>query len=176
MSTIQNLKKAYQSQAVTKDTYTLQKFHAKFENNEVSQMIIKAIETKYVPQYDKRLDGGSQGMRTRFILANGESVGTFSNAAYRFFEFFASLMGYQPDSISHFLHIDIDGQIVVNVSEIDLGKNEKGEPTYTYNFDIVEEGSELKGLADYLPSMANVLALDAPQQASPQAESEAKSK
>lgn len=151
MSTIANLKKAYTAQAITKDTFTLEKFHAKKEENDVARMIVVGIETKYIPHFHK--EGGSQGYRTRFILENGETVGTFSNGAYRFFQFFAGLMGYQD--IGNFVHIDIDGQVVVDVSIVALDATRS-----TYNFDLIEEGSELRGMSDYVPNISNVLQLN----------------
>lgn len=156
---IANLKKAYQAQAITEDTFTLQKFFHKFEKDDVAQMTIVGIESKYLPKYDKRdaaegTEGaGSLGYRTRFILQDGSTVGTFSNAARNFFTFFAGIMGYTEEL--PFLHIDIQGQIKVDVTMVELDKG-KG----TYNFDIVEEGSDLQGLSDYLPSAQNILQLD----------------
>lgn len=156
---IANLKKAYQAQAITEDTFTLQKYFHKFENDEVAEMMIVGIESKYLPKYDKRdlpdgVEGaGSLGYRTRFILQDGSTVGTFSNAARNFFSFFAGIMGHTEEM--PFLHIDIKGEIKINVSRVELDKG-KG----TYNFDIVEEGSNLQGLTDYLPNAQNILQLD----------------
>lgn len=172
MSTIQNLIKAHKAQTVVKDDYTLEKYLAKKEENGVAILHMKAIETKYIPKYDNQATGGSLGMRTRFIQTDGTTIGTFSNAAYQFFAFFANLMKHDTSHINY-LHIDIDGELVVKVSEIALDQTRS-----TYNFEIVEEGSNLRGFADYLPSVDNIIALDAQQApaADPAPETASKSK
>jgi hypothetical protein len=165
MSAIQNLIKAHKAKAVTQDTYTLQKYLAKFEGEngapkEKAHMVLKGLEAKYIPSFDKNSpswNGQSQGngFRTRFILEDGSTVGSFSNGAYQFFVFFAQLMGYEGSET--FLHIDINGQVKVEISTVPLDGGRS-----TYNFELLEEGSELNGFSDYLPTTENILSLDAP--------------
>lgn len=160
MSTIANLKKAFQTRAITQDTYSLQDYVTKFADQEGNaRMEVVGLEVKYIPQFDKnhqsaRPDTQGNGFRTRFFLKDGSTVGTFSNGAYNFFRFFAELMGY--DQESNFLHIDITGVIQVDISKIKLDGNKS-----TYNFELIEEGSELEGFSDYLPTVNNVLQISA---------------
>lgn len=151
---LSNLKKAHQAQSVTSDTYTLQKWVAK---NEGTPLMLKAIEVKYIPQYDAASPMAKQGVsgngfRTRFFTEDGETVGTFSAAAYNFFQFIAGIM--QLDQSAAYQHIDINGVIPVLVSKINL---EGGKSTY--NFEILEEGGELKGFEQYVPTVTNIMAL-----------------
>lgn len=157
---ISALKKAHQAQAITKDTHTLKEFYYKFEQNKKAVMDIVAIEAKYIAKFDKRnaaegTEGaGSLGMRTRFYLKDGTTVGSFSNGSFRFFEFLASLLGYQNVSEQNFLHLDVTGNIKVEITIEQLDAKRS-----TYNFEVLEEGSEFNGLSDYLPTVGNVLAL-----------------
>lgn len=162
---IQNLIKAHKAKAITQDTFSLEKFLAKFEGENgapkgKAHMILKAVEAKYIPQFDRnspQWNGQSQGngMRTRFILEDGSSVGSFSNGAYQMFVFFAELMGYKGDE--SFLHIDIKGQVKVELSRVALDATRS-----TYNFEILEEGSDLQGFSDYLPTSDQIMMIDAP--------------
>lgn len=159
MSAIKNLIKAHKAQAITRDTHSLQEYLVKFQDkNKIAGMSIVGLETKYIPQFDKnsplaKPDAQSNGFRTRFILENGETVGTFSFAAYQFFVFFSKLMGYSGDE--QFLHIDINGNIKVELSKVELDGNKS-----TYNFELLEEGSDLKGFEQYLPTADNILLLE----------------
>jgi hypothetical protein len=160
MSTIANLKKAYQSKAITKDTHSLQEFLVKFQDSKtkIARMEVVELETRYIEQYDSNSPRAKQGVsgngyRTRFILKDGTTIGTFSQAGYQFFKFFSELMQY--DHVGNFLHINIDGVLQVDVTKEDLDGNKT-----TYNFDIVEEGSILNGLTEYLPTTNTVLAIE----------------
>lgn len=153
------LKKAHQAQAITKDTFTLEKFVIKFEVDNVAVMDIVAVESKYIAKFDKRhlvnVDGaGSLGMRTRFYLKDGTTVGSFSNGAFRFFSFLADLCGYKNAEDMTFLHLDISGNLKIGVTVLELDSLRS-----TYNFDVIEEGSEFLGMSDYFPTVQNVLAL-----------------
>lgn len=157
MSAIGNLKKAFEAQAVTSDDWSLQKFHAKKEVNEVARMNIIGIESKYVPKFDKRnlpegsvMGAGNMGFRTRFFLADGETIGTFSNAAHGFFEFFATAIGYSGQET--FAHIDIEGNILVDLTVLPLDSKKS-----TYDFKLIEEGSTYRGLSEYVPNAASFL-------------------
>jgi hypothetical protein len=150
MSAIANLKKAFQAQSISKDDFSLEKYFAKFEEKGAARFTLKGIESKYIAKFDKP-ETGQLGFRTRFITEQG-SIGTFSNAAHRMFEFYAQIMGHHGDE--HFLHIDIDGQVVIEVTTIALDQTRS-----TYNFEIVEEGSDLKGFTDFLPNAQNILSL-----------------
>lgn len=148
-----NLKKAHQAQAVNSDSYTLQKWVAADKGT----LMLKAIEVKYIPQYDAESPLAKQGVsgngfRTRFFTADGETVGTFSGAAYNFFLFIANIVGV--DTTAGYMHIDVDGVIPVDITKVALD----GGKT-TYNFSINEEGGELHGFGQYVPSMNNILAL-----------------
>lgn len=164
MNAIQALKKAHQARAITKDTYSMKEFVAKNLNKIVDGRArmpgVVAMECKHVPKYDKRdlTEGegaGSLGFRTRFILANGETVGCFANAAYHFFSFFArDVMGMQLDDREPFTRIDVQGQIVVDVWEEQLDSDRT-----TWNFELEEEGSEVQGFGNYLPDLSKVLQL-----------------
>ncbi|WID10848.1 hypothetical protein phiG2_05 [Lysinibacillus phage phiG2] len=162
MSAIKNLIKAHKTQAIVSDTYTLQNYLAKHcaekgADKGKARMTVIGIETKYIPSFDinspmykPSTNSQGNGHRTRFTLSNGETVGTFSQAGDEFFKFFARLMGHRGDE--DFLRIDIDGQIQVNVCKIELGGNKS-----TYEFELIEEGSELNGLTQYLPTAQEVL-------------------
>jgi len=162
MSAIKNLIKAHKAQAIVSDTYTLQNYLAKHcetkgDNKGIARMEVVAVETKYIPSFDRNspmykpsTNSQGNGHRTRFTLSNGETVGTFSQAGDEFFKFFARLMGYRGDE--DFLHIDIDGKLQVNVCKIELDGNKS-----TYEFELLEEGSELNGLTQYLPTAEEVL-------------------
>ena len=63
------------------------------------------------------------------------------------------------DGSQSFLHIDFDGVVMVDVNKIALNDNKS-----TYNFAIIEEGSEIKGFSEYLPTAQEVLGLTAPSQ------------
>lgn len=120
-------------------------------------MMLKAIEVKYIAQYDAsnpqaKAGVSGNGYRTRFVTEDGESIGTFSGAAYQFFQFIAGIM--QLDQSAAYQHIDINGVIPVKVSRIDLGGGKS-----TYNFDILEEGGELHGFQQYVPTINNIMAL-----------------
>jgi hypothetical protein len=163
MTNIANLKKAFQTRAITQDTFSLQKFVAKHgeankDGVETARAEIVGLEVKYIAQFDAsnphaKAGVAGNGFRTRFFLKDGSTIGTFSNGAYNFFRFFAEIMGHNTEG--NFLHIDIDGQIFVDISILPLDGNKS-----TYNFDLVEEGSELKGLSEYAPSVDNVLAIE----------------
>lgn len=162
MSAIKNLIKAHKTQAIVSDTYTLQNYLAKHcatdgAEKGKARMTVVGIETKYIPSFDinsplykASTNSQGNGHRTRFTLSNGETVGTFSQAGDEFFKFFARLMGHRGDE--DFLRIDIDGQIQVNVCKIELSGNKS-----TYEFELIEEGSELNGLTQYLPTAQEVL-------------------
>lgn len=165
MSAIKNLKKAHQAKAITQDTFTLINFLAKHEETKgerkgIARMELVGIESKYIPQFDRnspQWNGQAQGngFRTRFFLKNGDTVGSFSNGSYEFFKFYAELMGY--DHTPNFLHIDINGLIQVDVCKVALDGNKS-----TYNFEIIEEGSELAGFGEYLPTANDLFKLEAP--------------
>jgi hypothetical protein len=163
MSAISNLKKAHQAQSITADTYSLQEYHAKFADKEkIARMNVVGIESKYVPKYDKRnapetVDGaGNMGFRTRFILADGETIGNMSNAAHDLFAFFADKMGYTGEE--RFVHLDITGNVLIDVSVLKLDAKR-----FTYNFELIEEGSLFEGMADYSPTLGQIL-LESPSQ------------
>ena len=148
-----NLKKAHQAQAVSNDTYTLQKW----VDGDKGTLMLKAIEVKYIPQYDaesplakKGVSGN--GFRTRFFTEDGETVGTFSGAAYNFFQFIASIVGV--DAGATYMHVDVNGVIPVNITRVQL----EGGKT-TYNFMIDEKQGELLGFEQYVPTMNTILAL-----------------
>lgn len=160
MSSIANLKKAFQTRSITQDTHSLQDFLVKYAKDGVARMEVVGLEVKYIAQFDAtnphaKPDAQGNGFRTRFFLADGTTVGTFSLGAYNFFRFFAELMGYENQN--SFLHIDIKGLIQVDLTKIKLDGNKS-----TYNFDLVEEGSQVEGFSDYLPTVDNVLQLDVP--------------
>jgi hypothetical protein len=180
MSAIKNLIKAHKAKAITQDTYTLIKFIAKHEETKgdrkgVARMELVAIETKYIPQFDKNSpqwngQAGGNGHRTRFTLANGDTVGSFSQASHELYKFFAELMGHTGDE--SFLHIDIAGVIQVDVQSVALDNTRS-----TYEFSVIEEGSDLQGFSEYLPNAQEVLGLVngtslAIEQPKPQTESE----
>lgn len=149
---LSNLKKAHAAQAVTKDSFTLKEW----VDGKNGTMNLTGIEAKYIPQYDAnspqaKAGVSGNGFRVRFILDTGETVGTFSSAAYNFFSFIAGLLGLEGNN---FEHIDIHGVIPVNVSKVDLG----GGKT-TYNFVIDDKAGELEGFSQYVPTAANILAL-----------------
>lgn len=159
MSSIANLKKAFQTRAITQDTFSLQDYVAKFLNKETdnARMEVVGLEVKYIAQFDRnnpaaKPETQGNGYRTRFFLKDGTTVGTFSQGAYNFFRFFAEIMGYEHEGT--FLHIDIKGQLQVDISKLKLDNNKS-----TYNFDLVEEGSVLEGFSDYLPTVNNILQL-----------------
>lgn len=147
-SAIANLKKAHQAMAVTRDDYSLKDLLKKKGVEGVATITLIGIESKYVPKYDRRdapqgTEGaGSLGMRTRFIMADGRTVGTFANAAHRFLEVLATIAHFNPEE--RFLKIDFDGTIVVEIQELELDKT-----SWTYDFNIVEEGSTFNGLTGY---------------------------
>jgi len=144
-SAIANLKRAVEAKGVSNDTYTLQKWfskHSEEENGqEVATFTLIGIESKYVPSYDKADEGGSLGYRTRFVTKDHGTIGTFSNGAHRFFETIAEMMERNP--AERYLSMAFEGTVIVKVSEVDLGKGKS-----TYNFEIVEEGSTLKGISE----------------------------
>jgi hypothetical protein len=150
MSAIQNLIKAHKAMAITSDTHSLQDYLAahKDKKTEAAEFTIVGLESKYVPPTAER----QSEYRTRFFLANGETIGTFSNGARRFFQFYQQLMGYESDK--PFVHIDIQGQIVVSVKKLALDGNRS-----TYEFEMIEKGSEVNGFTDYLPTQQNILQL-----------------
>lgn len=161
-SAIKNLIKAHKAKSINKDTYTLLTYLAKFadtkgERTGVARMEVVAIETKYIAQFDKNSPlwngtAGGNGHRTRFTLANGETVGSFSQASHELYKFFAELMGHTGEE--SFLHIDITGVIQVDVAKIPLDGNRT-----TYEFSVIEEGSDLRGFSEYLPNASEVLGL-----------------
>jgi len=161
---IEALKKAHQAMAITNDDYSLEKYLIKHEEKGIARMAVIGLEAKYVPSIMQK-NPNSRGYRTRFLLADGNTVGTFSNGAFLFFEFFAGIMGKDIREMPAFLHIDIDGVILVDVTQIALDATRS-----TYNFELVTEGSELRGMSDYLPTMQNLIALEAPRQAAATAE------
>lgn len=149
-----NLRKAHQAQSIANDSHTLQNWVA--QNGE-TPMMLKAIEVKYLPQYDAsnpqaKAGVSGNGYRTRFITADGESIGTFSGAAYTFFQFIAGIMGI--DQSAAYQHIDVNGVIPVKVSKVQLDGGKS-----TYNFEILEEGGELNGFEQYVPTINNIMAL-----------------
>lgn len=162
MSTaIQKLTQAWKATGITKDDNTVAKcFEANAEKGKLL-ITLTAIESKYVPKFDKRdleegQGAGNLGFRTRFFTKEFGSLGSFSNAAHTFYGFFAALMG--QDSESTFGHIDIAGEIKLVVTKVPLD----GGKT-TYNFEIEEEGSTLEGFNSYaLPSSSEILALNEP--------------
>ena len=148
-----NLKKAHQAQAVSNDSYTLQKWVAADKGT----VMLKAIEVKYIPQYDASSPLAKQGVsgngfRTRLFTEDGETIGTFSGAAYNFFQFIAAIVGV--DAAASYMHIDIDGVIPVNITKVALDGGKS-----TYNFLIDETKGELYGFGQYVPTMTNILAL-----------------
>lgn len=149
MSAIKNLKKAYQSMSITRDDFSLQDYLAANKDKDGNAIMdVVGLECKYVPASGER----QSEYRTRFFLKNGKTVGTFSGGAHRFFQFYQQILGYEGDK--PFLHIDIDGVIRVVVSRLALDGSKS-----TYNFDLLEEGSELQGFRDYLPNSQNILQL-----------------
>lgn len=159
LNAIQALKKAHQARAITRDTYSLKDYHTNEGVKGKARMTVVAIESKYVPTQDKRhlpegTEGaGNLGFRTRFVLENGETVGTFSNAAHRFAEFFAvDVMGNEPEQ--NFIRIDVQGTIVVEISQQALDGNRT-----TWDFQLIEEGSDVKGFGNYVPDLTGVLQL-----------------
>ena len=150
---LSNLKKAHEAQAITKDSYTLQQWVAK---NEGELMNLTGVEAKYIPQYDAasplaKPGVSGNGYRVRFILDTGETVGTFSGAAYNFFQFLAQIVGVDTANYSH---IDIKGTIPVRVSKVAL---EAGKSTY--NFVIDDKAGELEGFSQYVPTAETIMAL-----------------
>ncbi len=156
---IANLKKAHAAQAIVKDTFSVKDYHARFHDLETkkAKMIIVAIESKYVSKFDKRdapagTEGaGCLGFRTRFFLADGSTVGAFSNGIHRFIEFFANIAGKDPEA--HFLHIDFDGSVEVEISIHVLDAKRS-----TYNMEIT--GGEFFGMTEYMPTTESILYLD----------------
>ena len=165
MSAIKSLIKAHKAKSISEDTFTLINFLAKMEETKgerkgIARMELVGLETKYIPKFDRNSpewNGQAQGNghRTRFFLKDGETVGSFSQASHEFFKFYAELMGY--DRIPSFLHIDVAGVLQVDVSKVQLDGGKS-----TYNFEIIEEGSDLKGFSEYLPTAEEVLGLAAP--------------
>ncbi len=161
MSKISQLKKAHQAQAITQDTHTLQDFlstnKAKSgKKKDIATMDVVGLEAKYIPQFDAnspmaKPDAQGNGYRTRFILSDGSTIGTFSGGAFRFFQFFADLMG-QDISNQSFSKIEVQGNILVDVSKVDLDGSKS-----TYNFEIVEEGSNLEGFQDGMIGIQELL-------------------
>ncbi|MNI41499.1 hypothetical protein D3C73_957540 [compost metagenome] len=99
------------------------------------------MESRYVAKYDKRhaeegsMEGaGNLGFRTRFILADGTSIGTFSNGAHYFFGIIAALFGGNPED--GFSHLEFDGTVNVGIKLLQLDAKRS-----TYEFEIIEEGS-----------------------------------
>ncbi|MCU7522806.1 MAG: hypothetical protein HF312_21600 [Ignavibacteria bacterium] len=166
MSAIKALIKAHKAKSISEDTFTLINFLAKFEESKgdrkgIARMELVGLEAKYIPKFDRNSpewNGQAQGngFRTRFFLKDGSTVGTFSGAAHDFFKFYAELMGYDRQ-LPSFLHIDITGVLQVDISKVALDGGKS-----TYNFEIVEEGSELTGFSEYLPTAQEVLSLEAP--------------
>ena len=157
LSAIVMLKKAHAAMSFSTWDSNLIDFidENKDKTTKTAQMTIINMESKFVPQYLKKHED-SEGYRTVFTLADGTTVGTFSNAAFRFFQFFAQLMGHKE--VPGYLSIAIDGTILVNLSieSLDGGKT-------TYNFELDEEGSTFHGLReDDMFSHLSTLALSGP--------------
>lgn len=151
---LSNLRKAHQAQSINKDSYTLQKW---VETHANEPMMITAIEVKYIAQYDAenanaKAGVSGNGYRTRFVTQDGESIGTFSGAAYQFFQFIAGIM--QLDQSAAYQHIDVNGVIPVMVTKVALDGGKS-----TYNFEILEDGGELNGFEQYVPTINNIMAL-----------------
>lgn len=167
MSAIANLRKAHQAKAITQDTYSLKDFVIKFGEEKgarkgIARMPLVGVETKYIPKFDTNSpqwngQASGNGHRTRFILEDGSTIGSFSQASHELFKFFAELMGY--NGTESFLHIDITGVIQVDVQTISLDSTRT-----TYEFSVIEEGSTLEGFTEYLPTAQEVLGLVAPTQ------------
>lgn len=159
MSAINNLIKAHKAKAITKDDYSLKDYQAKFSDKEGIAIIpLIGIETKYIPSFDQSSpqwngQGQGNGHRTRFIIEGGETIGSFSSASHQLFVFFAELLGYRGDE--SFLHIDITGKVNVAVSVLKLDKSKS-----TYQFDVIEDGSDLRGFTDYLPTTETMFQLE----------------
>lgn len=144
-SAVAALKRTQQALSVTNDTYSLQDYVRDEGKKGVARLSIIGIEQKYLRKYDRRdapegsEGAGSLGFRTRFILSNEETIGTWSNAAHHFAAILIGILGYDPET--EFLKVDFDGTIEVQVAVTDIGNN-----AYTYNFEMIEEESTFVGM------------------------------
>lgn len=151
MSIMDSLKRAYSAQSISRDNYSLETYLQAEGVKGVAKMVIKGIESKFVPSQIK--PNGNQGFRTRFILDTGETVGTFSNGAHMFFQFYAQILGYTGNE--NFLSINIteegnnnkEGFIELALSLIQLDGNKK-----TYDFQLI--GGNAGGFRDYRPDFS----------------------
>lgn len=99
---------------------------------------ITGLASKYVPKYHNE---NNPGYHTMIYLKDGRKTGAFSNALFEFAKFFYELAGLDVDSTFNKLEFP-NGVLKVKVIKVDLDKGKT-----TYNFEIIEEGSELNGVA-----------------------------
>lgn len=153
--TMDKLKKRYETLAITNDDFNMPTFIAQNLDKKKGYALMKliGIETKYV-RSKKLVSQGGEAFRTRFLLADGTSVGTFSGGADRFFRTLAAVCGIH--SYGEFAHLDFKpesgegaGYIDVAVSVVELSSTES-----TYNFELLD--GNIGGMDEFVPLLESV--------------------
>jgi hypothetical protein len=129
-SVFDKIKKIHDARRVEQKDFSLKDLF-KLEKSDVVKIRVIGFSSKFVPKYAKET---CFGYHTMVYLADGRKTGGFSNALYRFADFYYQLTGAKPDGDFVKLMFPEGCYLDVEISQVEFDNSQKN----TYEFNLID--------------------------------------